>query len=490
MSTKTHSIITKKRTKIIATMGPVSENAKTALELIKAGVDVFRFNASHESNPSVIKNRVQLIRKAAAKMNKGVGIFMDLQGPKIRIGKFKNEFVTLQTGDTFTITSKNILGTPNIVSVNYPGLVKDVKINDILYIDDGKIRLSVYKKNSTEIFCKILQGGKICDHKGINLPMTDIKLAAVTEKDKKDALLAIKNKMQFVALSFVGKKEDITMLRTHLDEHGGQNIKIIAKIERPSAVTNLIEIVQAADIIMVARGDLGIEINEYNVPHIQKMIIQEAKKQIKPVIVATQMLESMTNSRAATRAEVSDVANAIYDYCDAVMLSGETAVGIDPGNVVRTMSNICIVTDEDIAKIKKQKYVILKHIFNQKNKAISCCIAADQIADELKAKALIAFTSSGATASIASKLNPAIPIIAPTDNENIYHAMSILRGVIPLKISKKFIGIPKWTEMINLAVKNAKQQKLIKKGDLIVVTAGIPIGEPGGTNSIRIIEVA
>lgn len=478
-----------KRTKIIATLGPASDNPETIGAMIEAGVDLFRLNASHRAEPEIIAHNVKLIRAVAKKKRRSVGIFLDLQGPKIRIGKFHHKQVEFKSGHKITlVTDTHLVGDEFRASISYSGFVDDVEVDDPLYIDDGKVRLRVAKKIEDGVVCEVEQGGMVSNHKGINLPKTHIRLAAVTAKDKRDCEAAVKNKMDFIALSFVSDETDIHTLREHLDSLGGQHIKIIAKIERPQALDRIVEIINAADVVMVARGDLGVEIGVEHVPRVQKKIIREANKRIKPVIVATQMLESMIHSRSATRAEVSDVANAIYDRCDAVMLSGETAIGIDPAQVIRVMKDICVASDQHMMDIKKEDRWH-KDIFVDPSMATSFCRAADQIAEENNARVIMAFTSSGTTPLIASKLNPAFPIIAPTDEQYICQRMAMFRGVYPMMMPKAFSQISRWTDMITLAIREAKHQGLIEKGDKVVVTAGIPIGQSAGINSIRLVTV-
>lgn len=476
-----------KRTKIIATLGPSSNTPTAVKALIQAGVDVFRINASHCVSPEPIRDMVKLVRDVADKMDRPVGIFLDLQGPKIRIGEFKEEQVKVKTGQMFTITAEKILGDATCVSASYPGFVNDVQVGDPLYINDGKIRMRVDEKEGKTVVCKVLQGGVLSNRKGVNLPITQISLSPVTEKDYADAKVAVEAGVDYIALSFVSNPEDIDLLRHYLDSLGGQNIKIISKIERQLAVDHVIPIIEKSDAVMVARGDLGVEIGVQNVPRIQKLIIRESNRLIKPVIVATQMLESMITSSSATRAEVSDVANAIYDRCDAVMLSGETAVGINPVEVVRTMREICMAADNDMIHQKQEEGVKLS--FAHPSKATSICKAADQIAEENHATAIMAFTSSGNTPLIASKLNSSFPIISPTDDALVCKRMSLYRGVIPLMLPRKFNDIHRWTEMIQVALKQAKVTGLVKAKDVLVVTAGIPIGISNGINSIRVVTV-
>jgi len=485
----TMSISDLKRTKIIATLGPASLDQKNVSSMVKAGVDLFRFNASHYTDPEKLKTDILQVRRWIKQSKQHAALLLDLQGPKIRVGKFGKKHVILEVGQLFTLTTKSVMGDEHHVRVSYSDFVKDVAVGEFVFIDDGKIQLLIQEKKTDHVVCKVTRGGKLSNFKGLNLPTTRISMSALTKKDKQDIAIMQTGLVEYVAMSFVSTSEDVTQLRTYLQQLGIKGTKIAAKIERQMAVDNLVPIVDASDAVMVARGDLGVEIGVEQVPKIQKMIIRECNKRIKPVIVATQMLESMISSETATRAEVSDVANAVYDHCDAVMLSAETAMGINPPNVITVMRDICEASDRHLNEIKKENAVIYKHIFSVANRATSFCKAADQIAEENNAKAIMVFTSSGTTAMIASKLHSIFPIIAPTDDEFICNQMRLFRGVIPLLLPKKFEDIHRWTEMITVAVKQSEKIALIQKGDTVVVTAGIPIGQSNGINSIRIITV-
>ncbi|RAP29870.1 pyruvate kinase [Candidatus Marinamargulisbacteria bacterium SCGC AG-414-C22] len=478
-----------KKTKIISTCGPASNNLDTLKAIINNGGDLFRLNMSHNHNHSDLQKTIDLIRKASTEVGKHVGIFIDLQGPKIRLGEFDIDFVTLENGDTITLTSSPCICTKNKVYVDYDNLHKDAQIGDPVYINDGKIKLEVIEIKDNDIICKVLVGGDISNHKGVNLPKTVLSISAFTEKDEKDSLFGIQANVEYIALSFVSTAKDVKSFRSFLNKSGGKNIKIISKVEKQLAIDNVDKIIDASDAVMVARGDLGVEIEVENVPKAQKEIIQKCNLKIKPVIVATQMLESMIQSTTATRAEVSDTANAIYDHCDAVMLSAETAVGIDPANVVQTMANICSAADTHLIEMRQNSTFVRKHIFESATIATSFCRSADQIAEENKAAAILVFTSSGNTPLIASKIDSSIPIIAPTDCEIVCKQMSLFRGVYPMMMPTMYSEIHRWTDMINIAVKHALHLNLLKKGDTVVVTAGIPIGKSNGINSIRIIEI-
>tara|TARA_B100000427_G_scaffold326056_1_gene334013 strand:+ start:1866 stop:3326 length:1461 start_codon:yes stop_codon:yes gene_type:complete len=478
-----------KKTKIIATYGPACEPVGSISKLMLSGADIIRLNASHSADKKELGNVVKRIRKAEEKNNRRMGVFLDLQGPKIRVGKFKDGKAILKDNSVVNIYTKHVEGTATQFQVDYKHFLKDVQVGDALFINDGKIKGVIESVTKTMASCRITNGGVISNNKGVNLPNTRLSTSAFTEKDKTDALTAISIGCDYVALSFVSSAYDLIEFRKFLNENKGEKLKIIAKIERQQAIDNLVEIIKHSDAVMVARGDLGVEIGVERVPRVQKQIIQLCNKFIKPVIVATQMLESMIESRTATRAEVSDIANAIYDHCDAVMLSAETAVGIDPAHVIKVMSEICEETDNHLNDMRRSKTTRDKKIFEYDSTAISFCRAADQIAEENNAAAIIAFTSSGNTPLIASKLNSLFPILAPTDTINVCNRTTLYRGVTPMMMPKKFDDIYRWTDMINLAVKEAKVQGYLKKGDTIVVTAGIPIGKSNGINSIRILTV-
>ncbi len=479
----------KKRTKIIATYGPSCKNIKVIEHLIQNGTDLFRLNMSHNDDPQELATIVKNIRKTAKKLDKHVGIFCDLQGPKIRVGEFSNGPVHLKKNNLVTLTSEKVDCTDKKMFVDYKNIANDVKIGDVVYIDDGKLSLTVSKVDNNDVICKINVGGKVSNHKGVNFPHTVLSIPAFTEKDKKDTLTGIKLGIDYIALSFVSTKYDVVSFKEYLYNSGGNDIKVISKIEKKQAVENYLGIIEQSDAIMVARGDLGVEVGIEHVPKLQKEIVQECNKKIKPVIVATQMLESMIHSTTATRAEVSDIANAIYDNCDAVMLSGETAVGVDPANVVKVMSEICSAADLHLIKMKQETIMYRKKIFEFDTVATSICKAADQIAEENDARVVMSFTSSGNTPLIASKINSTIPIISPTDDENICRRMSLYKGVTPMMMPKMYSDIQRWTDMIKIAVKHALNLEWVSKGDRIVVTAGIPIGQSNGINSIRIINI-
>ena len=479
-----------KRTKIIATLGPATNSEKVLKQILQEGVDIIRLNGSHYREKSNIKNDVDLVRKVAASINKNIAIFFDLQGPKIRVGQFEKGGAILETGQLFAIKKdKDLIGDSNSCGLTTPDIIDDLCEGEPVYIDDGNIRLFIESISDTEVNCRVTQGGKISSHKGVNLPLSDISVSAITEKDREDVQTAIEYGVDYIALSFVSKADDVKDLRSMIVASDKPHIGIISKIERRSAVDNILDIIEASDIVMVARGDLGVEVGLEKVPEIQKRTIRECNRLTTPVIVATQMLESMVTKPTATRAEVSDIANAIYDRCDSVMLSAETAIGDFPIEVVQSMRRICEASDKHLAELKKSKYSQVKRVFEKKSAATTFCKAADQITEEINANVMIAFTSSGNTALISSKLNPSVPIIAPTDDENVLRKMAMYRGVIPMLMKKKFLEIESWGTMIKMSLEDAKELGIVKTGDIAIVTAGYPLGRPGGTNSIRMIEV-
>lgn len=484
----TNSKVFSKRTKIIATIGPASNSLSKIKKLIRAGTDIFRVNASHIRSADDVLDAVKLVRQASEEFKKSVGVFLDLQGPKIRIGELETDEVSIATGNTIILTSKAIKGNASKVSVSYPYFEKDVQVGHPVFIDDGRIRMEVVSKSKAGVVCKIIQGGRFSRRKGVNLPITKLGMSSLTSKDLEDVETGVKAGVDFLALSFVSTADDVIELKTLLKKLKATDIQVISKIERQIAVDHIDEILAVSDAVMVARGDLGVEVSVENVPRMQKLIIRQANKLLKPVIVATQMLESMITAPIATRAEVSDVANAVYDRCDAVMLSGETAVGIDPSSVVKTMRSICQASDEHMVLLKQEDGWPIP--VTQTNRALSICQAADAIAEANNAKAIMAFTSSGNTPLLASKLNPTFPILAPTDSKNVFKRCSLYRGVIPMIMPVKFEDIHRWTAMINIAVEEAKRLGYLKVGDVIVVTAGIPIGVSNGINSIRLVTVS
>ncbi|SHI18489.1 pyruvate kinase [Sporanaerobacter acetigenes] len=472
-----------KKTKIICTIGPTSEDEKILRQLISSGLNVTRLNFSH-GDYKEHKKRIDTIKKVRTEMDLPIGIILDTKGPEIRTGKFKDSDVILEDGQIFTLTTRDIIGDSTIVGVSYKNLPKDLKVGDRVLIDDGLIALEVKEiANDTDIECIVKNGGSLSDHKGINVPGVKINLPAVTQKDVNDILFGIENGIDFIAASFIRKAEDVLEIRRILEENNGDYIQIISKIENQEGVENLDEILNVSDAIMVARGDLGVEIQTEEIPIIQKQIIKKCNEAGKPVIIATQMLDSMIRNPRPTRAEATDVANAIFDGADAIMLSGETAAGKYPVEAVKTMYNIAIKAEEalDYKQILQMK---------SKSNGISTTNAISKAtcttAQDLGVSAIITATSSGYTANAVSKFRPKSPIIAATTSPYVMRRLSIVWGVYPVLSAKS----TSTDEVIELSIHSALEKGYIKQGDLIVITAGIPVGVSGTTNLIKVHTVS
>ncbi len=461
-----------KRTKIIATIGPASSSAAVIAKLIRAGMDAARLNFSH-GDWNDHTRRIRLIRQEAEKAGKQIAIILDLQGPKLRVGNIKNDAVTIKRGDSITLTTKKVLGTKDLVSVTYPRLVKDLKIGNRVLLDDGRLALTVLSKSTAGLRCKVTGGGILRSHKGVNLPGTILLLPSLSRKDKADLRFGIAHDVDYVALSFVRTANDISATRRFLKAHGA-DIPVIAKIEKPQAIHNLDKIILASDGVMVARGDLGVEMSPEQVPLLQKRIIEACNRAEKPVITATQMLESMIENPQPTRAEASDVANAILDGTDCVMLSGETAMGKYPVQTVEVMARIAEQTEASVAPRAPNT--------DLSGPDESVAHAACRAAEEQHARAIVTFTQSGSTALMVSKHRPRMRIIAPTPFDQVARKMSLYWGVTPILLKSK-----RTTDDMIASVERAMLFiKLAKNHDLIVITAGVPIGVAGSTNMMKI----
>ena len=464
-----------KRTKIIATIGPATSSAAAIAKLIRAGMDVVRLNFSHGDHKDHA-NRIRLVRREAEKAGKQIAIVQDLQGPKLRVGMMQNDAVTLKRGDEVTLTTRKAISTADKIYVNYPHLVKDVKPGDAILLDDGRLELKALKKSGGELLCKIIRGGALKSNKGINLPGVKLSLPSLTPKDREDLVFGINHAVDYVALSFVRTAEDITYTKRFIAKNNA-DIPVIAKIEKPDAVRNLEDIIGAADGVMVARGDLGVEMSPEQVPLLQKKIIAACNEAEKPVITATQMLESMIENSQPTRAEASDVANAILDGTDGLMLSGETAVGKYAAQAVAVMVRIARQAETAIASRPPDMDISAV--------GESVAHAACRAAEEQKARAIVTFTQSGTTALLVSKHRPAVPIVAATPSEKIGRRISLYWGVTPIILQTE-----KTTDNMIASVERAMlRKKLVKARDLIVITAGVPIGVAGSTNMMNIHRV-
>jgi len=471
--------MTERRTKIVCTIGPASSRPEVISRLIDAGMDVARLNFSHgtlEEHGEAIRT----VRELSVKKNRPVAILQDLQGPKVRLGLFRGGSATIHAGDQFTLTTREVEGTDRIASVNYDRLATEVNAGDQILIDDGLIQLEVLKTDGVHIICKVLQNGVLTNHKGLNIPGVAISVPAVTQKDLMDLEFGIEHEVDYVALSFVRTSRDISKVRELLRRRKA-DIPIIAKLERPKAVRNLDAILEAADGVMIARGDLGVEMPLEEVPLLQKEIIRRANLRGVTVITATQMLDSMIDHPRPTRAEVSDVANAIFDGTDAAMLSGETASGAYPVEAVRVMAKVALEADRGLPPRAPS--------FNEPGKAVTfpdaISEAACRAAVETKARAIVAFTKTGSTARLISRLRPATPIIAFGPNERIRQRLCLYWGVIP-KVMAPTAHLDEMIEKIDEAL---LMDGCASKGDVVVIISGAPIGVKGRTNLLTLHRV-
>jgi pyruvate kinase (EC 2.7.1.40) len=467
-----------RKTKIVCTMGPASENPEILKEMIAAGMNVARFNFSHGDHEEH-KSRMDRVKQISGELGANVALMLDTRGPEIRLGKFKDGPVELKKGQVFILTTRDIEGDSSIASINYKELLRDVKKGSKILIDDGLVALEVVRVDGEDIICNVQNSGTISDHKGVNVPGTKLNIPAITEKDIDDIIFGIQQGIDFVAASFIRKAADVLEIRRILEENDGEDIQIISKIESQEAVENIDDIIKVSDGIMVARGDLGVEIPVEEVPLVQKQIIKKCNKAGKPVITATQMLDSMMRNPRPTRAEVTDVANAILDGTDAIMLSGETAAGKYPVESVKTMARIAEKTESSIDYINILRTVDIGSTVNITN-AISH--ATCTIAEDLNANAIITVTRSGYTARMVSRYRPSSDIVAITPDERVLKKLSILWGVNPVLAPR----MESTDEMIDKSVEVAQEKGVIKSGDVVVITAGIPVGLMGTTNLIKV----
>ena len=472
-----------RKTKIICTLGPSTDKDGVLEKLVKEGMNVARFNFSHGLHDEQ-KGRIDSLKKIRTRLGKPVAALLDTKGPEIRIREFENGKITLKEGQEFTLTAEEIVGNENIVSVTYKELYKDVKPGNSILIDDGLIGLEVKKIKGQDIICKVINGGVLGNKKGVNLPGVEVNMPFISPKDHDDILFGIKEGYDFIAASFTRTAADVREIRDILEKNGGQEIKIIAKIENMQGIQNLEEIITAADGIMVARGDMGVEIPLEEVPILQKKMIKMAVAQGKHVITATQMLESMIKNPRPTRAEATDIANAIYDGTTAIMLSGESAAGLYPVEAVKTMSRIAERAEQDIDYRGRMQRVKEDR---QETPDITTAIsyATCSVASDLNAAAIITVTMSGFTANMIARYKPGCQIIGCTLDEKVYRQLNLLWGVKPVMIQKERTTDALFEE----AVFKAKQAGLVKTGDTVVITAGVPLGVVGKTDMIHVVEV-
>ena len=462
-----------RKTKIICTLGPASSDYDTLKAMVEAGMNVVRLNFSHGEHATHLEY-IRTVRKVAADLKRPIAILQDLQGPKIRVGDMEDG-VVLQEGEKTTITMEDILGTAQRFSSTYKGLAQDVKTGDAILLNDGLLKLKVKQVSGEEIHCTVIYGGELKSHKGINLPTGSISAPPLTDKDKEDLMFGLEQGVDYVALSFVRKASDLEQVRD-IVRNAGKSTHIIAKVERHEAVEDMEGVVAAADVIMVARGDLGVEMLLEEVPRIQKTLIDTCHSYQKPVITATQMLESMIQNPRPTRAEVSDVANAILEGTDAIMLSGETSVGRYPVEAVKTMASIAETTEDRLAASSM-------FINGKREHTISNAVgyAACQLAQNINAKAIICFTEHGFTTRILSKYRQQIPVVAVTPTEEVQRRLTLYWGVQSLQLQE----VHNTDAMIILAEQAALQHGFVEKGDIVVMIAGLPLAITGVTNLIK-----
>lgn len=470
-----------RKTKIVCTMGPSTDDAEVMKELVQSGMDVARFNFSHGSHEEQQK-RMDRLKTTRAKCDRPVAILLDTKGPEIRTGKFQNGRAVLEQGQIFVLTCREMEGNAKRASVTYPKLYEDEKPGNRILIDDGLIELSVEAVEGEDIICKVINGGVISDHKGVNVPGVHINLPYMSEKDKDDILFGIRQGVDFVAASFTRTKEDVLQIRSLLDENGGEDINIIAKIENAEGVENIDEIIAAADGIMIARGDMGVEVPDEDVPVIQKMIIKKVYEAGKQVITATQMLDSMMKNPRPTRAETADVANAIYDGTSAIMLSGETAAGAYPVESLQTMVRIAERTERDI-DYRKRFFVHDRKANPDITDAI--CHATCTTAHDLNARAIITVTKSGRSARMISRYRPDCDIIGCAITERVSRQLNMSWGVTPVLLEEK----KEVFELFDYATEACLEKKLLASGEVAVFTSGVPIGISGTTNMIKVTVV-
>lgn len=472
-----------KKTKVVCTLGPACEEVETIKDMLSAGMNAARLNFSHGDHKEH-RMRLQNFIQAREELGVAAAVILDTKGPEIRIGKVRNGSLLLEENRKFYLSCHcgEAAESDMMVSVSYKNLCSEVDKGDVILIDDGKIELKVDYVENRIIKCTVVRGGYISSNKGVNVPGVQLNFDYLTDRDRKDLLFGIKNRINYIAASFIRCKKDVTDIREFLDENGGQHIKIISKIENREGIENFDEILQVSDGIMIARGDMGVEISYYKLPGIQKKIISKCNECGKIVITATQMLDSMTQSLMPTRAEITDVANAVFDGSSAVMLSGESAAGRYPVETVKAMTQIISRAEADSEMISSGE--INRTSTAEIRECISDAIghSACTMAKDLKAAALVAVTASGYTAQKMSKFRPKQPVFAVTASTGTYHDMSLVRGVYPVLTEKN----NDWKLMYEAALKKISGRLSLNCGDRIIVSAGIPINIEGNTNMIKI----
>lgn len=451
-----------RKTKIICTLGPAVDSDERITQIINAGMDCARLNFSHGTYEEQ-EVRLNRVRRIAGELNRHIPILLDTKGPEIRLKDFENGSVVVEKGSLFTFdTDKETPGTKERIGLTYDKLAKNVEVGTKILVDDGKIELKVTAIKGSKVICKVITGGKLSNHKSINIPNVEIPMPYLNDVDKSDLLFGIEHNVEYIAASFVRCADDLKKLRKFLKDNGGQDIKVISKIENGQGINNFDEILELSDGIMVARGDMGVEINFEKIPAIQKMMIEKCNREGKIVVTATQMLESMTENPRPTRAEVSDVANAIYDGTTVIMLSGESAAGRHPVEAVRTMANIAVNAENTINYYEKYVDSSADMEPNLKN---AICASAYNAAKYLDAKAIVVLTRSGATANILSRFHPECPVIAATISERGRNQLNLVWGITPVAAE----NLDSADKFVEYAVSKAVESRLVKRGDNIVV---------------------
>jgi len=463
-----------RRVKIVATLGPASNDEATIEKLARAGADVFRINMSHASH-ELLKQTVTYIRNVEARLHHPLGVLVDLQGPKLRVGRFADGAIQLVQGGKFTLDSSDTPGTAERVFLPHPEILESVSVGDRLLLDDGKLQLKATKVGGGQVETEVIYGGKLSDRKGVSLPDTLLPMGALTEKDHADLLKGLEAEADWIAVSFVQRPEDIIDIRKIVQGRAG----VMAKIEKPQAVERLEEIIKLCDAFMVARGDLGVEMPLEQVPGLQKRMIRIARRYGKPVVVATQMLESMITSPVPTRAEVSDVSIAVFEGADAIMLSAESASGQYPVEAVTMMNKVAVAVEQDALY---HGIIRAQSAEPEATAADAISAATRQVAETLDLAAIVTYTSSGSTAVRAARERPAKPILALSPNHRTVRRLSVVWGVHCVE-SADAVNLE---DMVDRACVIAYQEGLARPGDRIAITAGIPLGTPGATNMLRI----
>ncbi|MCI8554589.1 MAG: pyruvate kinase [Clostridiales bacterium] len=467
-----------RKTKIVCTLGPSTDDPQIMRELILAGMDVARINMSHQTHEEHLA-RINAIKALREELGRPVAILIDTKGPEIRLGTFKEKKIVLEAGARFTLTTRPVEGDNSIVSISFAGLPADVSGGSRILIDDGLIELRVEKTTSTDVHCTVVNGGPVSANKGVNVPGVSLSLPFMSEKDRSDVRFACEAGADFIAASFTRQSEDIVELRSELEKNGNHSIRIIAKIENAEGVNNIDSILKVSDGIMVARGDMGVEIALEEIPSIQKKLIHKGYNAGLQVITATQMLDSMVKNPRPTRAETTDVANAIYDGTSAIMLSGETAAGAYPIEAVKTMARIAERTEQDI---NYKKRFTSRELSASPSVTNAISHATVTTAHDLDAAAILTVTKSGATAQMICKFRPACPVICCTTNPVTQRQMNLSWGVIPIMAEEK----DNVDDLCEHAVQQASRAGLLKSGDLVVITAGVPLGVSGTTNLLKV----